>query len=141
MNATDVQAMPSLIPFPCIGDSTLGYITVGEAQKNVPFEIRRVYWTYFTPNNVRRGGHAHKNLQQVVFAVCGVIKFYIESLGGEKKEYVLDSPHVGLYIPRLIWRDIQFSHNAVLLCLASDHYNEEDYIRHYDEFKSLIHEK
>lgn len=136
MNTSEIQIMPSLIEFPSIGDSTLGYITVGEAQKNVPFEIRRVYWTYFTPNNVRRGGHAHKNLQQVVFAVCGVIRFYIENLDGEKKEYVLDSPNIGLYIPRLIWRDIQFSHNAVLLCLASDHYKEEDYIRDYLEFKN-----
>ena len=59
---------PTIIEFPKIGSSELGYITIAEAQKNIPFDIKRVYWTYFTPQDVVRGGHAHKNLEQVIFA-------------------------------------------------------------------------
>lgn len=128
---------PSLIEFSSIGDSTLGFITVGEAYKNVPFEIKRVYWTYFTPNNVKRGGHAHKELEQIIFAVCGRIEFFTETLDGNKESFVLDTPNIGLYIPKLVWRDIQFSHSAVLLCLASEHFIESDYIRNYTDFKTV----
>ena len=136
-NIQSIISFPKLIKFSSIGDSSLGFITVGEAYKNVPFEIRRVYWTYFTPHNVRRGGHAHKHLEQIIFAVAGKIEFTIETIDGIKETFILDSPETGLYIPRLVWRDIQFSHNAVLLCLASDHYCEEDYIRSYSDFKKL----
>lgn len=125
---------PKIIQFPAIGSSTLGFITVAEQQLNVPFDIKRVYWTYYTPNNVIRGGHAHKNLEQLIFAVAGSIEFVTQDVHGNKIEFVLDNPHIGLYIPRLIWREIKFSHSAVLLCLASDLYSEDDYIREYSEF-------
>jgi dTDP-4-dehydrorhamnose 3,5-epimerase-like enzyme len=115
----------------------LGYITVAEYQKNIPFDIKRVYWTYFTPNDVLRGGHAHKKLNQVIFAVSGIITFTTEDLQGNKETFVLDTPNKGLFLPEKYWRDIQFSHNAVLLCLASEVYTAEDYIRDYDEFKKL----
>lgn len=128
---------PHYINFDKIGSSVLGYITVAEAQQNVPFEIKRVYWTYFTPQDVIRGGHAHKQLEQLIFAVSGTITFKTEDLDGNKETFVLDYPTKGLFIPKLIWRDIQFTHNAVLLCLASEHYLAEDYIRDYDEFKKL----
>jgi dTDP-4-dehydrorhamnose 3,5-epimerase-like enzyme len=125
---------PQIIEFSAIGSSELGFITVAEQQLNVPFEIKRVYWTYYTPNNVIRGGHAHKNLEQLIFAVAGSIEFVTQDVYGNKIEFVLDNPHIGLYIPRLIWREIKFSHSAVLLCLASDLYSEDDYIREYSEF-------
>jgi dTDP-4-dehydrorhamnose 3,5-epimerase-like enzyme len=126
---------PQLIEFPAIGDSGLGFISVAEKSTHVPFDIKRVYWTYYTPNNVQRGGHAHKNLEQLIFAVAGVIEFTIEDLNGNRKLFVLDQPHIGLYIPKLIWREIKFSHSAVLLCLASEEYDEEDYIRDYKTYK------
>ena len=132
------SGFPRLMSFSSIGDSSLGFITVGEVHKNVPFEIKRVYWTYFTPNNVLRGGHAHKQLKQMIFAVCGRIEFNVENLEGRKETFVLDSPDTGLYIPPLTWRDIKFSHNAVLLCLASEAYQEDDYIRDYDTFKKEL---
>ncbi len=128
---------PYIIDFPKIGDSNLGYISVAETQKNIPFEIKRVYWTYFTPNEVTRGGHAHKALSQVIFAVAGIITFTTEDLRFNKETFVLDNPNMGLFIPEKIWRDIKFSHNAVLLCLASEIYDETDYIRDYSEFKVL----
>ena len=119
-----------------IGNPSLGFITIAENSKNIPFDIKRVYWTYYTPQDVIRGGHAHKHLEQLIFAVSGVIEFNTEDQDGNKQTFILDNPSRGLYIPRLIWRDIKFSHSAVLLCLASEEYDEEDYFRDYNEFKS-----
>ncbi len=122
-------------PLDKIGNSSLGFITVAENSKNIPFEIKRAYWTYYTPQDVMRGGHAHKKLEQIIFAVSGIIEFSTEDQKGNRAVFVLDNPSKGLYIPRLIWRDIKFSHNAVLLCLASELYDENDYFRTYEDFK------
>lgn len=129
---------PYIIVLDNIGSSQLGYISIAEANKNVPFDIKRVYWTYYTPQDVIRGGHAHRNLEQVIFAVSGVITFNTEDKEGNKATFTLDHPTKGLYIPKLIWRDIHFSHNAVLLCLASEYYDEKDYFRSFEEFKNSI---
>ena len=128
---------PHLINFNIIGSPNLGYIAVGENHENIPFEIKRVYWTYYTPQDVTRGGHAHYDLEQVIVAVSGTITFTTEDLQGNKSEFILDSPEKGLYIPKLIWRDIKFSHNAVLLCMASEKYIAADYIRDYKTFLEL----
>jgi dTDP-4-dehydrorhamnose 3,5-epimerase-like enzyme len=106
--------------------------------KNIPFEIKRIYWTYYTPQNIIRGFHAHKELQQMIFAVSGKIIFDVEDANREKKQFVLDQPHIGLYLPPYTWREIQFSHNAVLMCLASEVYDEKDYIRNYEDFINEI---
>lgn len=129
--------IPQIIELDKIGNPNLGYITVAENSKKIPFEIKRVYWTYYTPNEIKRGGHAHKKLNQVIFAVAGTIIFTTENLNGNRETFTLDAPHKGLYIPEKIWRDIQFSHNAVLLCIASETFQEDDYIRDYKEFKKL----
>ncbi|WP_304343533.1 sugar 3,4-ketoisomerase [Chryseobacterium koreense] len=130
---------PHLIHFNKIGSPALGYITIAEEQQNVPFEIKRVYWTYYTPQDIVRGGHAHKCLQQMIFAVSGTITFNTEDLQGNKQTFVLDHPSKGLYLPNLIWRDIHFTHSAVLLCLASENYDEKDYFRDFEEFKNYHH--
>jgi|SRR5690606_1677310 len=131
---------PKIIIFDKIGSSELGYITIAEAQKNIPFDIKRVYWTYYTPQDIVRGGHAHKVVEQIIFAVSGTITFNTEDLNGNKETFVLDHPSKGLYIPKLIWRYIHFTHNAVLLCLASEHYDEKDYFRDFEEFKNYLQE-
>ncbi|HFK5507372.1 sugar 3,4-ketoisomerase [Elizabethkingia anophelis] len=136
-----IHVKPHIITFDKIGSSELGYITIAEAQKNIPFDIKRVYWTYYTPQDVVRGGHAHKALKQVIFAVAGIIKFNTIDSKGNKETFILDHPVKGLYIPNLIWRDIHFSHNAVLLCLASEHYAEEDYFRDYEDYLSYVNGK
>jgi dTDP-4-dehydrorhamnose 3,5-epimerase-like enzyme len=128
---------PYLINFNKIGSPNLGYISVAENFENIPFEVARVYWTYYTPQDVTRGGHAHYDLEQVIVAVSGTITFTTEDLKGNKEEFILDSPDKGLYIPKLIWRDIKFSHNAVLLCVASEKYIASDYIRDYQTFSEL----
>jgi len=131
---------PHIINLNKIGSPELGYITISETQKDVPFDIKRVYWTYYTPQDVSRGGHAHKNLQQLIVAVAGTITFNTEDKDGKKEVFVLDSPNTGLYIPKLVWRDIKFSHSAVLLCLASELYDEDDYFRNYQDFKNYPNE-
>jgi dTDP-4-dehydrorhamnose 3,5-epimerase-like enzyme len=125
---------PRLIDLSSIGSTDLGYITVAEYQNNIPFEIKRVYWTYYTPNKVTRGHHAHKELEQCIFAVSGQINFELTDARGQEISFTLDSPEVGLYIPKMYWRTIKFSHNAVFLCLASDVYKKSDYIRDFKEF-------
>ncbi len=127
---------PKIINFNKIGNSSLGYISVAEIEDNIPFEIKRVYWTYFTPNHVKRGAHAHKKLQQVIVAVAGSIEMILKDNIGNEFKFILDNPSMGLYIPNGYWRDIQFSHNAVLLCLASAIYLEDDYIRNFSMFMS-----
>lgn len=127
---------PKILELNKIGSPNLGYISVAENFGNIPFAIQRVYWTYYTPHDVTRGGHAHLALEQVIVAVSGIITFYVEDLEGNKSEFVLDTPEKGLYLPKKIWRDIKFSHNAVLLCMASEKYIESDYIRDYEIFLS-----
>ena len=130
-----MDTKPHIIEFDQIGQPALGYISVAEVGKNIPFDIKRVYWTYFTPNHVERGNHAHIALEQVIFSVSGIIRFELESVSGERFDFVLDEPNKGLYVPPGYWRKMQFSHSAVLLCLASQLYDEADYIRDYQEFK------
>ncbi|MCH2223366.1 MAG: FdtA/QdtA family cupin domain-containing protein [Crocinitomicaceae bacterium] len=128
---------PSEITFKSIGRPDIGYISVAEYQDLIPFEIKRVYWTYFTPNHIIRGNHAHKSLKQIIVAVSGIIEFELEDKKGNITSYTLDSPEKGIFVPEGYWRTIKFSHNAVLLCLASESYKEDDYIRDYDEFKRI----
>ena len=138
MKSIKQKISPEYFELTSIGDSTLGFISVAAFPKTSPFEIKRVYWTYFTPQNVVRGFHAHKDLQQLIFAVSGSISFYTEDRLGNKQEFLLTEPNKGIYIPPLVWREIKFSHNAVLLCLASMEFLEEDYIRNYEEFIKIL---
>lgn len=127
---------PKVIDLKKIGDPSSGYISVVEGNDQIPFEIKRVYWTYFTPQHVERGKHAHNKLEQLIVAVSGIIKLTLTDVNNTKQQFILDNPNIGLYVPKGYWRDIQFSHNAVLLCLASEKYEEADYIRDINEFIS-----
>jgi len=127
---------PQLIEFSKVGSTNLGYLSVAE-NSALPFKIERVYWTYYTPDSIVRGHHAHKELQQLIFAVSGSIDFTLEDLNGQRVYFQLNQPNIGLYVPKLYWREIKLSHNAVLLCLASMEYEEDDYIRSYYDFHNL----
>jgi hypothetical protein len=124
---------PFIIQFPKIGNSSLGYISLAE-KENLPFIPKRIYWTYFTPEDVERGGHSHTDLQQILVSVAGKIIVNIELKNGEKSEFILDSPSIGLFIPKMCWRTMKYSHNAVQMCIASNEYTESDYIRKYEDF-------
>lgn len=128
---------PQIIEFPKVGNSSLGYISMAE-NSTLPFEVKRIYWTYFTPEDVERGGHSHIELQQILIAMAGTITVKTEMPGGVLSTYVLDSPNKGLYIPKLCWRVMKYTHNAVQMCIASITYDEKDYIRNYVVFKNLI---
>lgn len=128
--------MPEIVQFPKLGNPSLGYISLAEKEL-LPFEVNRVYWTYFTPEDVERGGHAHLELEQILVAVSGQIVVKTEMPGGIKNTFLLDSPDKGLYIPRLCWREMKYTHNAVQMCIASIIYDESDYIRDYNHFKTF----
>jgi len=129
---------PFLIQFPKLGDPGVGYISVMEAQPAlVPFAVQRVFWTYYTPESIVRGRHAHHATQQVLLAVAGRIVVTVEQAGGVIQTFRLESPHEGLYIPPRTWHTMQYSHTAVQLVLASQPYDEADYVRDYQQFREL----
>ncbi|MEL0609342.1 FdtA/QdtA family cupin domain-containing protein [Vibrio echinoideorum] len=125
------------IEFDLLGDDRGSLISL-EENKNIPFEIKRVYYIFGTEQGGARGFHAHKNLQQVAICVKGSCRFILDN-GKCRESIVLDSPSVGLYIANNKWREMHdFSEDCVLMVLASDYYDETDYIRNYNNFIELV---
>jgi len=128
---------PKLITFQRHGDSR-GMLIALEQNKEIPFAIQRVYYMYDTLADVTRGYHAHKSLEQILICVHGSCKIRLDN-GREKAVVNLDKPDVGLYIANNMWREMfDFSPDAVLMVLASQVYDESDYIRNYDEFLKFV---
>ncbi|MFW0765457.1 sugar 3,4-ketoisomerase [Trabulsiella odontotermitis] len=126
-----------LIPLQKYGDER-GMLVALEQTKNVPFEIKRVYYMFDTQPGVRRGYHAHKKLRQLAIPVSGSCRFLLDN-GKEKVDVLLDNPSLGLLIEPTIWHEMyDYSPDCILLVLASDVYDEGDYIRNYDEFLGII---
>lgn len=125
---------PYLIKFDSIGASSLGYISVAETDTNIPFKIARAYWTYFTPQDVIRGGHANIDKELVLVAVSGSILVNVEMQNSFKETFKLIKPNEGLYMPPMCWHTMEYSHNAVQLVLASNKFSNDDYIRDYEKF-------
>ena len=118
-----------------------GQLVALEEHKDIPFEIKRVYYMYDTGKGVTRGQHAHKSLEQILICIHGSCKLMLDN-GKEKKIVSLEKPYEGLYISNNIWREMyDFSSDAVLMVLASDVYKVEDYIRNYDEFLKFVNMK
>ena len=118
-------------------DKTYGNLTALEAETSFPFGIKRVYYIYEVPDGVRRGFHSHKDLKQILICVHGSVKILTKT-PYEELITELSSPDKGLYIGPMVWREMyDFSPGSVLLVLASEHYNTNDYIRNYDEYLSL----
>jgi len=111
-----------------------GNITIVEGQRNVPFEIKRIYYLYDIPGGAERGGHAHKELMQLIVAASGSFDVLLDD-GLNKKVVTLNRPDYGLMVVPGIWRElVEFSSGGICLVLASHEYSEDDYIRDYDEF-------
>ena len=111
-----------------------GNITVVENDKDIPFEVRRTYYLYDVPGGESRGAHAHKELSQLIVAASGSFTVTLDD-GKVKRSFLLNRPYQGLLVVPGIWRDlIDFSSGSVCLVLASHEYNEEDYIRNYNDF-------
>lgn len=115
-----------------------GDLTFVEGGNHIPFPIARVYYLYNVPVDSERGGHAHRNLEQVVFALSGSFRMKIDD-GRTKAEYWLRDPRRGLHISKMIWREMDaFSQGAVCMVLASQRYDEADYFRNYDDFLKAL---
>ncbi len=126
--------VPHLIDLQKIGEEEIGYISVAQAFSNVPFEIKRVYWTYNTPDSVERGNHAHKNSLQLLVCLSGKMKVSLESREGKIYEFILDDPNKGLFMPHYYWRKLKFYNKSISICLSSLDFDEDDYIRDYQNF-------
>ena len=125
--------LAKILTFPIIGDSR-GSLIALETFQNIPFDIKRVYYIFDTLSDVSRGFHAHQNLKQVLICVKGSCRILLDD-GNSKDNIILDSPQTGLLIESLVWREMHdFSEDCVLLVLASEYYDEADYIRDYDNF-------
>ncbi len=117
---------------------TRGNLTFIEGGGHVPFPIRRVYYLYDVPGGASRAGHAHKQLEQFVIAMAGSFDVLLDD-GAEQRRFHLNRSYFGLYIPPMIWREIDnFSTGAVCLALASQHYDESDYYRSHAEFLDAV---
>lgn len=126
-----------LIELPKIADRR-GNLSFIEAGQHIPFKIARVYWIYDIPGGQKRGGHAFKSQHEIIIALSGSFDVLLDN-GKEKKKYSLNRSYQALYIPNMQWRSLEnFSTNALCLVIASDSYNESDYIRNYKEFQKNI---
>lgn len=125
-----------ILDFKAIGDDR-GWLVPLESSKTIPFDIKRVYYIWGNQKDVVRGKHAHRALEQVIVCIAGSCDFILDD-GRERKTIRLDNPAKGLYIAYNMWREFtNFSSDCVVMVLASEHYDEADYIRNYDEFLKI----
>lgn len=128
--------LPRLIELPHIHDGR-GSLSFIESSVHIPFDITRIYYLYGVPDTKVRGAHAHKNLKQLIIPISGSFDIELDD-GSSKNTFHLNRPDQGLYICPMIWRDLSnFTADAVCLVLASEKYDESDYIRDYDDFRNL----
>jgi dTDP-4-dehydrorhamnose 3,5-epimerase-like enzyme len=126
-----------VIEFPVVHDRR-GNLTFIEGGEHVPFEIKRVYYLYDVPGGATRAGHAHKELEQVMIAASGSFDVLLDD-GTSRDRATLNRSYFGLYVPNYVWREVvNFSSGAVCVVLASDHFDEDDYFRTYDEFLGAV---
>jgi len=129
-----------IIKLPKITDRR-GNLTFVESSRHIPFDIKRVYYLYDIPGGETRGGHAHKTLKQFMVALSGSFDVVLYD-GIEEKRITLNRPDVGLYIPPMIWRELEnFSSGAVCLVFASEYFTEADYIRDLQSFEAAVRKK
>ena len=127
-----------ILNFPQLGDER-GDLVVVEGMQDVPFEIRRVFYIYGSDRDVVRGKHANRKSEFVLINVAGSSKVCVKDGKGNEKVFYLSKPRTGVYLPNMIWKEMfDFSEDSVLLCLSSEHYNENEYIRDFEYFKKEV---
>ncbi|MBV7314830.1 FdtA/QdtA family cupin domain-containing protein [Shewanella sp. NIFS-20-20] len=127
------MSIVKMLQFNALGDER-GSLIALEQNNNIPFEVRRIYYLFDTKPNVVRGLHAHKNLKQVAIAIKGSCRFVLDD-GTSRQDVWLKSPNEGLLIESCLWREMHdFSEDCVLMVVASEKYDESDYIRNYEDF-------
>ena len=131
------MSIPKRIVLPKIEDPR-GNLSFIEANNHIPFDIKRVYWIYDVPGGATRGGHAYHKLHEYIIALSGSFDVVLND-GTKSEKYTLNRSYSGLYVPNLIWRSLEnFATNSLCLILASEQFDESDYIRNMDQFKQLI---
>lgn len=129
-----------MLEFPQNGDER-GHLVIVEGNKNIPFDIKRVFYIYGSDPNVVRGQHANRRTEFVLINVAGTSKVKVKDGEGNEAIFCLNRPHTGIYLPTMVWKDMyDFSEDSVLLVLASEHYDATEYIRNYDDFVKEIRE-
>ena len=127
-----------MLEFPQCGDER-GHLVIAEGKIDVPFEIKRVFYIYGSDADVVRGQHANRKTEFVLINVAGKSKVRLRDGEGNEAIFSLNRPHTGSYIPNMVWKDMyDFSEDSVLLVLASEHYDNSEYIRNYDDFEREI---
>ena len=115
--------------------SSQGNLSIIDKKNNIPFEVKRIFYIYDIPQNTQRGGHAHKSLKQFIWVINGQLEIITFSKNDMKKKFILDSPNMGLYIPELTWSyQLTRSFNTIYCVAASDYYDENEYIRDWEDF-------
>ena len=127
-----------MLDFPQKGDER-GHLVIVEGMKDIPFDIKRIFYIYGSEPTVIRGRHANKRSQFILINVAGRSKIKVSDGKGNEAVFSLNRPHTGIYLPPLIWKDMyDFSDDSVLLCLASEYYDADEYIRNYEEFVRIV---
>ena len=127
-----------LLDFPERGDER-GQLVVVEGMLDIPFEIKRVFYIYGSDSEVVRGQHANRKSEFVLINVAGKSKVRVKDGIGNEAVFPLERPHTGIYLPSIVWKDMyDFSKDSVLLCLSSEHYDADEYIRDYQQFVDII---
>lgn len=125
---------PYMVQFSEHGDER-GRLVVIEEISDVPFEIKRLFYIYGSDGNIVRGRHANRKSEFVLINVCGSCKVKTNDGLGNEKIFVLDKPNEGIYIPKMVWKDMyDFSSDSILLCIASEKYDDKEYIRDFDKY-------
>lgn len=134
----NVLNLAQMLEFQQKGDDR-GHLVIVEGLKDIPFEIKRIFYIYGSDKDVVRGQHANRESEFVLINVAGTSKVKVKDGKGNEAVYSLNRPHTGIYLPRMVWKDMyDFSEDSVLLCLASTNYNAAEYIRDYNEFVKIV---
>ena len=127
-----------IIEFPQKGDDR-GHLVVIEGMKDIPFDVKRAFYIYDSDRDVVRGKHANRRSQFVLINVSGTSRVRVDYGNGKKEDFNLDRPHIGVYIPKMLWKEMyDFSEDSVLLVLSDEYYDPDEYIRSYSEYLEEI---
>lgn len=127
-----------MLEFSQKGDAR-GHLVVMEGMRDIPFDIKRIFYIYGSDASVVRGQHANRNSEFVLINIVGTSKVNVKDGKGNEAIFVLNRPHTGIYLPAMVWKEMyDFSADSVLLCLASEYYDPEEYIRNYEDFIKIV---
>lgn len=132
---------PQMIEFREMGDER-GHLVVCEGEgRDVPFDIKRIFYIYGSDPGIVRGQHANRETKFVIINIAGFSKIKVMDGKGNEAVFILNRPRTGVYLPRMVWKEMyDFSEDSVMLCLASEHYKPEEYVRNYEEFLKIVRE-